>query len=151
MLKTNSKQVKETIKNYIMDHFRDAFGEYFDENGRAYCDDIQTIANTDLDNYTDVCNAILVIFWVEKCKHDNRFKAGRASRQELFIEWVSGLCSPIDSDYYYNVSAVDLLGSWLDDSDAEKSKYSEADAEKCITNLLWRELNANATRTGVLY
>ena len=151
MLQTNSKEVKATIKNYIMDNFRDAFGEYFDENGRAYCDDLQTIANTDLDNYTEVCNAIMVIFWAEKLKHDNRFKAGRASRQELFIDWVSGLCAPIDSNYYYNVCAVDLLGAWLDETEEEKARYSEADAEKLITNLLWRELTANATRTGILY
>ena len=151
MLKTNSKEVKATIKNYIMDNFRDIYGDYIDQNGRAYSSDLQTIVNTDLDDYTAVCNAILVIFWVENCKYDNRFNAGRVSRKELFIEWVSGLCSAIDSNYYYNVSAVDLLGAWLDETEEKKARYSEADAEKLITNLIWRELNANATRTGILY
>lgn len=151
MLKTNSKEVKATIKKYIMDNFRDVYGDYIDKNGRAYSSDLQTIENITLDDYTAVCNAILVIFWAEELKYNNSFKAGRVTRRELFSCWVSGLCSAIDSSYYYNVCAVDLLGSWLNETEEEKARYSETDAEKLITNLLWRELTANATRTGILY
>ena len=147
MLRTNSKEVKETIKSYIMNHF-----EYYIEDNRGqFSGDLERINNVDATNYTEVCNSILTIFWAEKLKYDNRFKAGRVSRYDMFQDWVSGLCSALDSDYYYNVSAVDLLGEWLEESESEKAKYAERKAEETITRLLWRELNANATTTGILY
>ena len=147
MLRTNSKEVKETIKNYIMDHFK----YYMDDNRGHFSGDLERINSANIDKYEDVCNSILTIFWAEKLKYDNRFNAGRASRFDLFVDWVSGLCSALDSDYYYNVSAVDLLGEWLKETESEKTKYDERKAEETITRLLWRELNANATTTGILY
>ena len=88
--------------------------------------------------------AVLDVFYQEKVKHDKAYNAGRVSKYTLFEEWVSGLCSALPSDYYYNVSAVDLLGGWLDQTDDEKSKYSEDQAERMITKLLYRELTKHA-------
>ena len=147
MRKTNSKEVKEIIRNYIMEHFKD----YMDDNRGHFSGDLERINSADTEDYADVCNSILTIFWSEKLKYDNRFNAGRITRYELFQDWVSGLCSALNSDYYYNVSAVDLLGTWLDETESEKSKYDESQAEEQITRLLWRELNAHATTTGILY
>lgn len=147
MRKTNSKEVKEIIKNYIMEHFN----YYMDDNRGQFSGDLEHLNNTDTNNYTEVCNAILTVFWAEKLKYDNRFKAGRVSRSEMFEDWCSGLCSALNTDYYYNVSAVDLLGEWLEETESEKAKYDERKAEKTITALLWRELNAHATKTGILY
>ena len=147
MRKTNCKEVTEIIKNYIMEHFN----YYMDDNRGQFSGDLEHLNNTDTSNYTEVCNAILTVFWAEKLKYDNRFKAGRVSRYEMFEDWCSGLCSALNTDYYYNVSAVDLLGEWLEETESEKAKYDERKAEKTITTLLWRELNAHATKTGILY
>lgn len=147
MRKTNSKEVKETIKNYIMEHFNC----YMDDNRGYFSGDLEPINNASTDNYTEVCNNILTIFWAEKLKHDINFKAGRANRYDLFRDWCSGLCSALDTDYYYNVSAVDLLGEWLEETESERARFDESKAEETITRLLWRELNAHATRTGILY
>lgn len=147
MRKTNGKEVKEVIKNYIMEHFKD----YMDDNRGHFSGDLEHLNNTDTNNYTEVCNAILTVFWAEKLKYDNRFRAELSSRYDMFIDWCSGLCSALDTDYYYNVSAVDLLGGWLDETESEKAKFDESKAEGMITRLLWRELNANATTTGILY
>ncbi len=146
MRKSNSKEVKAIVKNYIMSHF-----EYYMACERGYFSgDLERINFVNVEDYTEVCNSILTIFWAEKLKHDNRFNAGRASRYDLFVDWVSGLCSAIDSDYYYNVSAVDLLGEWLDETESEKARFDESQAEEMITKLLWRELNSHATKTGIL-
>lgn len=42
--------------------------------------------------------------------------------------------------YYYNVSAVDLLADWLNETDSEKARFTEEQAEERITALLFREL-----------
>lgn len=132
-LRTNSKQVKATIKAYLMDNFAD----YYEEN-RDYMAEIDTA------NYSAVCGAILEIFHEEKVRHDMQYKAHRISKAQLFEDWVSGLCSAVDSMYYYNVSAVDLLGGWLQETEAEKARFTEAQAESLITSLLYRELTNNA-------
>lgn len=147
MRKTNCKEVREIIKKYIMEHFN----YYMGDNRGQFSGDLERINDTNTNDYAEVCNSILTIFWAEKLKYDNRFQAGRASRYDLFVDWVSGLCSAIDSDYYYNVSAVDLLGEWLEETESEKARFDERKAEETITRLLWRELNTHATTTGVLY
>lgn len=147
MRRTNSKEVKGIIKSYIMNHFSD----YMARERGYFSGDLERINSVDVEDYTEVCNSILTIFWAEKLKHDNRFRSGRVARYDLFVDWVSGLCSAIDSDYYYNVSAVDLLGKWLDETESEKARFDECQAEEMITKLLWRELNSHATRTGILY
>lgn len=148
MKRTNSKELKETIKNFIMDHFCNC---YYPDNKGYFSGDIANLNNIDTTNYSEVCNAILTIFFDEKLKRDNRYNAGRVTRYSLFVDWCSGLCSALPTEYYYNVCAVDLLGGWLDQTESEKAKYTESQAEEKITALLYRELTSNATRTGILY
>lgn len=120
-LRTNSKKVKDTIKNYIMENYNYICCDY----------DLQ-----ETDNYKTVCNEILNIFKSEYIHNNNRHK----NRFELFFEWCSGLCNAIDTSYFYNVCAVDLLGGWLEETEEEKIRYSEAEAEKMITYLIFKEL-----------
>lgn len=133
MLKTNSKIVNEKIRAFLMDHFKDYYNEQSDY-----------LPAIDTDDYTSVCNAIIHNFYTEKVKFDCGYRAHRYNLFTLFVDWVSGLCSAIDSAYYYNVSAVDLLGAWLEETDAEKARYTEAQAEELITKLLWREITKRA-------
>ena len=124
-LKTNSKKVKETIKNYIIEGFHDC--------------DYESYNNISINEYSDICNVILHQFYLEKVYLDKRHK----TEFDLFEEWVSGLCSEVDSSYYYNVSAIDLLGGWLEQTELEKNKYSESESELLITKLIYRELINN--------
>ena len=128
MLKTNSKQVKETIKKYIIEGFHDC--------------DYESYNNISITEYSDICNTILHAFYIEKVYLDKQHK----DEFSLFEEWVSGLCSEIDSSYYYNVCAVNLLGDWLEQTETERNKYSENVAELMITKLLYRELKAHNTK-----
>lgn len=142
MIRSTHKEVKEAIKNYIMEHFADYHAEqleFINKNGLN--DDYDNlIANTDPTNYNDVCTAILGIFKAEYLHRRNR----NYNTQELFYNWCSGLCSAVDTSYFYNVSAVELLASWLQETDEEKNRYTEDEAEKTITNLLYREISSHS-------
>lgn len=143
MLRTNCKEVNEKIKSYLMDGFKD----WYEENVKYFDGDLESLKNIDANNYTDVCNSILLVLFVEKIKHDNRRNKGQFY---YFEDWCQGLCSVIDTSYFYNVSAVDLLGDWLEETEEEKAKYDERKAESTITHLLYREITRHANRTGIL-
>lgn len=120
MLKTNSKQAITNIKFYIVDHF-DPCG--YDFTGEET-------------SFKDVAEYIYNCFIDEKVKFDKR----RMSEKELFFDWCQGLPSILDTCYYYNRSAVDDLAVILEESDAEKSKYTEQQAEQLLTHLIYREI-----------
>lgn len=139
MLRSNSKQARENIRAYIVDHFDGTnYAPDFDYIEQAQKDTAQGIRNVDI--FSMVAHAIAATFYNEKCRFDNRFKAGRLSRYELFEDWCSGLPSILDTCYYYNRSAVDDLGDILQENDAEKAKYTEQQAEKRLTQLIYREI-----------
>ena len=146
MLRTNEKRVNEKVKDYIIDSFKD----FQLENPTYEYDHLHTLESVDSNNYTEVCNAINCIFFCEMLENDNRWNAGRLSRADAFVNWCQGLPAALNCDYYLH-SAVDLLGDWLEETDEEKKKFSECQAETRITQILYRELNRNATRTGILY
>lgn len=121
MLRTNSKAVNEKIKSYILENVDiDYINEFF---------------KVDENDYTEICGCILQI--CEKEKFYQRYK----SRFDMFKDWCQGLPSALNTLYYYNVSAVDLLGDILEQTEEERSKYSESDAEELMTKLLYRELS----------
>lgn len=119
MLKTNSKQARENIRNYISE-------------------------NVDFDGYNmekpatfeGIAAAVLDVF-----RSEYRYSIPRyANEQAAFVDWCSGLPSVLDCCYYYNRSAVDDLGAILEETDAEKARYNEHDAEELLTRLIYREL-----------
>ena len=127
-LKTNSKQAKENIKKWIVNGF--------------HCSDFENWNKCSVDDYKTICTIILSTFKAEK-NHDNRYNAGRISLYDLFVDWAQGLPDTLKTEDYFLYSACDLLGGWLEESESEKARFSETQAEQTITRLLWRELNAN--------
>lgn len=57
-----------------------------------------------------------------------------------FRDWAQGLPSALDTCYYYNRSAVDDLGTILEQTESEKSRYTEAEAENLLTIMIYCEL-----------
>lgn len=140
MLKTNSKKVKKTIKTYIIDQFK-----IWSDDNIKYDDDLK---NVDLNNYELACNKIIEKFYKEGVKG---IKYPRSSTlQDRFYDWCSGMIYIINTDYFLN-TAVDLLGEWLEETEEEKTRYTESQAQKMITNLLYREIMNHATNTNILY
>lgn len=125
MLKTNSKKARENIRAYIMDNENTA--EYAD----ATCSTFEEVAAAIYADFDRVTNTPI-----------NR----RTSLQDRFAEYAAGLPSIIDTCYYYNRSALDDLANILEETDAEKAKYTEEQAEKMLSYLIFREIERSARK-----
>ena len=123
MLRSNSKAVVEKIHQYIVDGIDP---EYF--------------GLSEAPDFPEACKLILTA-----CENEKQYSRSR-SGFETFRDWAQGLPSAFNTCYYYNVSAVDLLADWLEETEAEKSKYSESEAEEMITRLIYRELTKGAAK-----
>ena len=123
MLRSNSKAVVAKIHQYIVDEIDP---DYF---GLAEAPD-----------FPEACKLILTA--CEDEKFYNRIRSGL----DTFRDWAKGLPSALNTCYYYNINAVDLLADWLEETEAEKSKYSESEAEEMITRLIYRELTKGAAK-----
>ena len=120
MLKSNSKKAVENIKVYIIERFEPC-GYDFEGNES---------------DFKEVATFIYKCFYNEMVKYDKR----RMTEQALFFDWCSGLPSILDTCYYYNRSAVDDLAAILEESEVEKAKYTEEQAEERLTYLIYREI-----------
>lgn len=68
------------------------------------------------------------------------FRYYRNNELAAFADWCAGLPGVLDTYYYYNRSAVDDLGAILEETEEEKARYTEEQAEKTITILIYKEL-----------
>lgn len=123
MLKTNSKQAKENIKAYIMDHFD--FSGY--EDGETATPE----------TYKEICKCIYDTMIAEK------FYNRASGNYDTFKDWCQGLPSMLDTCYYYNRSAVKDLAEILEETPEESRRFTEEEAEEWLTRLLYREITAN--------
>ena len=120
MLKTNSKQ-------YIINNF----------SPETYTDEV-------IEGFENVALFILDTFTEETKHHRERRNNIFVNEERLFTEWASGLPSVLDTCYYYNRSAIKDLGDILEETEEERNKYTEAEAETLLTNLIYRELDREA-------
>lgn len=123
MLKTNSKQAKENIKVYIIEHF-DFSGYEMDGKSSP-------------ETYKEICKCIYDTMMEEK------FYSREVNGFETFKSWCQGLPSLLDTCYYYNRSAVEDLKNILEETEAEASKYTEEESAERLTYLLYREITKN--------
>lgn len=123
MLRTNSKKAAKNIRAYIVDNFTP-------------------------ENYTDnppqefpkIAAFILDTFRSEKYHLPQDVRYYHGSEQAAFADWCAGLPSVLDTLYFYNRSAVDDLGAILEETEQEKARYTEQQAEQLLTSLIYREL-----------
>lgn len=120
MLKTNSKKAHENVRVYILNNFTP---EGYTENPPQ--------------DFPGVAAFILDTFRSEKPAVGGD---ARMTESERFTDWAQGLPGVLDTCYYYNRSAVDDLGAILEETDSEKARYTEQQAESLLTNLIYREL-----------
>lgn len=119
MLKTNSKKLKVKIENYL----KDGWGDYLLDNPKMASFEYK--------------EGIKKIFELEKPKTNIYNQLIYNSNYERFKDWMCGLCSAIYSNYYYNISAVELVGDLLEQTQEERNKYTEEQAEELMTRLLY--------------
>lgn len=128
-MKTTTREARENIRRYIMEHFHP---EGYDFTGPA--------------TFENVAAFILATQEAEKFYTLEYARAHNMSLEAIFIDWCQGLPSVLDTCYYYNRSAVDDLGDILNQSKREREKFTEEDAEKQLSHLIYRELRRAARK-----
>lgn len=123
MLKTNSKKAKENIKQYIIDNFTP-----------------ENYTDTPPEDFDGIANFILETFREEKYNSPEDLRYYRNNETAAFADWCAGLPSVLDTCYYYNRSAVDDLAAILEESEEEKQRFTEGEAENLLTALIYREI-----------
>lgn len=119
MLRTNSKQALQNLREYIV---RNTDAEPY---GFAH-----------IAEFKDAAKFIMTAFYIEKVRFDKR----HLPMAEYFKEWMQGLPSIYDAEYYYRRDARDDVAEILEETDAEKNKYTEEQATELLTDLIWREV-----------
>lgn len=119
MLKTNSKKAMENIRAYIE--------ENFDCTGYDLGKEPETFKEK-------------ALFILETCRKEKFYSLNNKSSYEIFKDWCQGLPSLLDTCYYYNRSAVDDLAEILEETEEEKERFTESEAEEKLTYLMYREL-----------
>lgn len=150
MLKTNSKAVKTAIREFIaagaIDWAEEA-NEYDRENGyepMAEAVELEKLSSKGEES-ADVQKAAAALVW--KCFQNDikgDYRIGREPMQSIFDSWIRGLPGVVDSEDFLLRSAVDFMAGILQESEAEKAKYSESDAEELAIYLIWREVSGLA-------
>lgn len=119
MLRTNSKIVKNRIRNYVLNSINDEWGA--DYNGVISYAEARTLIT---DDFT--------------ARAYNSPWERRQNRQDAFVGFLQGL--PYDfTDYYNDRCAVDLLGDMLEETEEERNRYSEEQAEEMLSRMIFRE------------
>ena len=120
-LKTNSRKARENVRQYILDNVD--FSGY-------------NTNNTTSTDFPTIAHSVLDIFRAEK-----RYERHRIGIQFLvFLDWTQGLPSVLDCCFWYNRSAVDDLGTILEETEEEKARYNEEEAGLLLVKLIYREL-----------
>jgi len=118
-MKTNCKKAVDNIRAYII---RNITVENYNYNQPT--------------NFKEAAKIIVDCFWHEYMHGYNL----KRNHQECFVDWLSGLPSVFDSCYYYNRSAVDDLGSILEETEEEKARYNDTQAADILSRLIYREI-----------
>ena len=129
MLKTNSKKARENVRNYIVERFAP----------EGYTDNPPQ-------EWQDIAAFILDTFRSEAYHLPQDFRYYRNNEFAAFADWCAGLPSVLDTYYYCNRSAVDDLGAVLEETEEEKARYTEEQAESTLTLLIYRELTRGAAQ-----
>ena len=119
MLRTNSRQARQNVRAWIADSFD---GDNYGMSRPA--------------TFEGIAAAVLGIFRSEK-PADNRRGMTEEAR---FMEWGAGLASVLGFNYFCDASAVETLGAILEESEAEKARFSESAAADLMTRLVYAEL-----------
>lgn len=126
MLKTNSKKARENVIRYIMDH----------ENTLDY-------TGTQAADFNEAAAAIYADFFRT---YNSDYNRRTYTPAQYFHEWAGGLPSIFDTCYLYNRPALDDLGEILEETEAEKAQYTEAEAEKLLSMLIFREIERSVSK-----
>ena len=126
MLKSYSKKAMDHVMDYIRDE-------------KEYLIDQYDFTESDLRTDNRICFAIWSVFKREMIDHDQYIRR-TFGEYALFEQWAEGLALSYLFTYYIKDIAVDLAGSFLEETEEEKSQFSEREAEKLITSMIYERV-----------
>lgn len=135
MLKTNSKKAIDNIWNYL-----EGFIDIINDERIAYEPEKNYLQPG---NRHELATCIYETYESEKKNNDNLYKTGRIIDSALFEEWAAGLAMCGMFDFWYYTTAVKILGDILEETETERARFTESDAEKMLTSLIYREVIKN--------
>lgn len=146
LLKISSKEFKKNVENYIKDRFNDWYEYEKDWVNEKYIPGLETGGYSFIKDFIIRCfvneklgynihGQDLLKYWYK----DNLYNA--------FEDWMSGLPSVIDGEYYLH-SAINYISKLRGASESEDYKkiedmFDETRAEQYMTELLYKELFKN--------
>lgn len=126
MLKTNSKKAKENLYFYI----RENCADYLNDN---YGIDPAEIAEK------KTLYAVIFEIFKQEMKPTEGYNAKRPTI-DVFYDWAQGLAMGGLFCYYYNRPAKKDLSEILEETETEAEKFTEEQAERKLTSLIFHEL-----------
>ena len=115
----------ENIREYIVNYY----------DGSGYDQDTPEAQAVTFEEIAKVIHADVI-----RCESLRNSNGRICPFEMMFTEWAQGLPGLLNTCYYYNRSAIDDLGAILEESEAEKAKYNEREAERELSRLLAREI-----------
>ena len=138
MLKANSKKAHENITRYILEWMFDEIEERNDWNKRENIPE-----RYDPNSPVDVCGFILDDF-VRVRGHEIKRTARPVA--DIFHDYGGGLPLGGLFCYRYNREAKNDLGELLEENQAERDRFTEEQAEKMLSHLIFRECERHTKR-----
>lgn len=134
MLKTNSKKARENIRAYIIEC--------------SNCTHYDPATNVETQLTFDTFEGYAAFIWNDFKDRHMQGEQRRANLryfgtwQECFLDWLHGLPGTLDPcewllDYD---AAKNVLARLLEESDAERDKYTNDKAEHVLSYLIYREI-----------
>lgn len=121
MLKTNSKKAQKNLLNYVV------------SNLSEYAADGYNLKITESNAY----NIIDTMF------HEEYY----GYTKEHFINFASGLSCGNVFDYFLH-DAVNTLGEILEETESEKSRFTETQAENLLTSMIYNNVVKSRNKKG---
>ena len=157
MLRTNTKKAKNNIRNWIIanctfdDDFPDYFGFPYLGQYEKFTELVHNTTYTNGINNVDLFSvyapAIYETFREEKGRYDKQYQAGKISEESLFVEWLEGLPGVLDTcTYLLRPNAKTIVAEILEETETERDKYTEREAENLLSYLIYREIKSEVNR-----
>lgn len=140
MLRTNNKEVKKKVDQWLIDSYNQCRLDY----------DLEELPEDQKKAAKAAAVAFVKIFYIEKIKYNscaNDWQFIRlyynGSIYEAFKDWTQGLPTSLNCDYwiYREYNAKDVLKDWLQETEEEANRYSLEQASELMTKLLFNRIN----------
>ena len=90
-------------------------------------------------SHAAMCKAIHDAF-MHEYGHEVRFYK---TYQETFFQWQCGLPTIFDASCVYSGDAKRILGDLLEETEEERNRFTETEAERCLSGLMYMEILRN--------